>query len=474
MAEKILYDQQETSSEDSQDGELNKQVQIMEEEIHEDGKIALLCEICMQERQSVLEHVFEERVAVFLCFVCEMYVCINCRPEHRSHEGKEVGEKESEREMGGEASGSDRMEVQSSSERMNKGKGLGKKTKRMRSEEGSEREENESGRMEKERERKIRLLLDDLMKESKTERIEKFGNSRVRIYDRVNVKHKLDLRTDCRIFGLCILKNKRWVACDCHNSCIKIFSSGSNVLQRYIRVVGPGPWDVTEIRVNQNSNEPNLKSGCSSEVSVTARAEQDKQCLVAVTLLWEHQILFIDLSKKPALLHKVIRTEELCWAIEFYDGKIFTGCRKGLGSRWFVYIKSTDGDTLGTFDTGIYGLLPGPYLAVVSGRVYLTDRLNNKVQCRNVMGQVIKVITIEGSGPLGINVDPDNNVYVCAWEHNNVYKLDTDLTRYKSVLDQTAGYIEEPCALCYYRDQLLISHYGPPSLRKYVTVVRLL
>ena len=295
------------------------------------------------------------------------------------------------------------------------------------------------------------------------------------VCDRVNVKHKLDW-TDCDITGLCGLENRRWVACDYRNYCIKIFKLGSHVMQRYIRFVGALPWDVTEIDLKQNSAEPSLVSGSSSGISGTDRADPDKQCLIAVTLPWERQIMFIDVSKKPALRHKVLYTETQCWSIEFYEDKIFTLCREGrYHSRWFVYIKSTDGDTLHKFNTGIYGYFSAPYLAVVSGRVYLTDRHNHKVQCRNVEGQVIADITIEGSRPEGISVDPDNNVYVCAWRDNNVYQLDADLTRYNSVLDRTPVYVENPDALCYYRDKLFISHHvGPPSLRRnFVTVVRL-
>ena len=480
MAEKISFDRQETNSEDSEAGERNKQVKIREEEINEERKIGLLCEMCVgirppvtehlsvRERQSVEDRWFEERVAVYLCFDCVKYVCSFCMRRHRSHRGMKVGSKESEREMEGGASGSDKMEVQSWSERINKG--MGKKTKRMRLEEENGREKSESERMEEESEGNISLLLDDLMKESKTERTEKFESSQVRIYDRLNVKHELD-RNECGITGLCVLENTRWVACDFNNDCIKIFSLGSNVLQRYIRFVEAGPRGVTEILVNKNSTEPNLESGSRSGVSVTARAEQDKQCLVAVTLPWEHQIVFIDVSKKPALLHKVIRTEKPCRAIKFYDGKIFTVCGDRLCS---VYIKSTDGVTINKFDIGIYFGFSDPYLAVVSGRIYLTDWNNSKVQCRNVEGQVLNEITIEGSRPVGTSVDPDNNVYVCAWGHNQVYKLDADLTRYKSVLDRCPGYIEILWTLCYYRDKLFISHNESTSLRNYVTVVGLL
>ena len=420
------------------------------------------CEMCVQKGSII------DRVAVFLCFVCEMFVCVNCMSDHSSHDGMSVGREEREG-----------MRWISESERMEeKSKGLGKTSKIMKFEDESERQKTEK---EKEKEDKTGIrriakkLWDDVMNESEIEREEKFKTNKVSICDQVNVKHGLD-RTDSWISGFCGLENRRWVACDHYNSCIKIFKLGSHVIQRYIRFVGARPRDVTEIDLKQNSAEPSLVSGSSSGISGTDRADPDKQCLIAVTLPWERQIMFIDVSKKPALLHKVLYTERPCRSIEFYEGKIFTVCSEVFyGSLCFVYIKSTDGHTLHMFDTGIYGYIPfGPYLAVVSRRVYLTDWRYNKVQCRNVEGQVITDITIEGSRPYGISVDPDNNVYVCAQWQDNVYKLDADLTRYNSVLDQTTGYVKEPRALCYYRDQLFISHHEwPPSLDNVVTVVRL-
>ena len=416
------------------------------------------CEMCVQEGSII------DSVAVFLCFVCEMFVCVNCVSDHSSHDGMSVGREE--REGIGCKSESKRMEEKS--------KGLGKTSQ---GEDGSDRQKTEK---EKEKEDKTGIrriakkLWDDVMNESEIESEEKFKTNKVSICDQVNVKHELD-QTDCWITGLCGLENRRWVVCDFCNYCIKIFKLGSHVIQRYIRFVGADPWDVTEIDLKQNSAEPSLVSGSSSGISGTDRADPDKQCLIAVTLPWKHQIMFIDVSKKPALLHKVLYTERECWSIQFYEDKIFTLCRDLSDSPWSVYIKSTDGDTLHIFDTGIYGYpFHGPYLAVVSGRVYLTDWDNNKVQCRNVEGQLIADITIKGSCPAGISVDPDNNVYVCAWRHDTVYKLDADLTRYKSVLDQTTGYVEDPHALCYYRDKLFISHHvGPSYLYNVVTVVRL-
>ena len=422
------------------------------------------CEMCVQTGSII------DSVAVFLCFVCEMFVCVNCMSDHSSHDGMSVGREEREG-----------MRCISESERMEeKNKGLGKTSQ---GEDGSDRQKTEK---EKDKEDKTGIrriakkLWDDVMNESEIESEEMFKTNKVSVCDRVNVKHELD-RRDCDISGLCGLENRRWVACDFGNSCIKIFKLGSHVIQRYIRFVGFEPWGVTEIDLKQNSAEPSLVSGSSSGISGTDRADPDKQCLIAVTLPWERQIMFIDVSKKPALLHKVLYTERRCWSIEFYEGKIFTVCSEGrhdspfsvFDSLWFVYIKSTDGDTLHMFDTGIYGYFPGPYLAVVSGRVYLTDGDNNKVQCRNVEGEVIADKTIEWSRPAGISVDPDNNVYVCAWLDNKVYKLDADLTRYNSVLDQTAGYVGRPDALCYYRDKLFISHDWPTSLCNVVTVVRL-
>ena len=404
------------------------------------------CESCVSKGRY-------DRVSIFLCLVCEIYVCAGCMDEHRSHEGMKVWRNEEPGVLG------------KLKKTVTKAFGLTPESERKK-----EREESE---------RKILLgnFVDQLFSESETERKKELKKkSRVSVCDEVDVKHELD-RKDCDITGLCGLENRRWVVCDYWNSCIKIFKLGSHVIQRYIRFVRSDPWDVTEIDLKQNSAEPSLVSGSSSGISGTDRADPDKPCLIAVTLPWERQIMFIDVSKKPALRHKVLYTEGQCRSIEFYEDKIFTLCSEGLYvSLWFVYIKSTDGDTLHMFDTGIYGDFPfhGPYLAVVSGRVYLTDWDNNKVQCRNVEGQVIADITIEGLGPAGISVDPDNNVYVCAWWDNKVYQLDADLTRYNSVLDRTPVYVENPCALCYYRDKLFISHHNwPTSLDNVVTVVRL-
>ena len=419
-----------------------------------------LCEFCVRERR------FEKCVAVFLCFGCERYVCRNCLHGHKWHVGMKKWRKESERDMKKWASASGKIEEQSLRKNVKTGNGFGTKTKRMRLEDNDERMEMDS-------ERNLSLFLDDLINESKTERIEKLKNSHARIYDRVYVKHELDKR-DCRISGICGLGKKRWVACDIANNCIKIFELGSNVLQRYIRF--PMPCDVTELLIGRNSTESNLECGSSSGVSSPDQAKEDTDCLIAILLPANHQILFVDLSKIPALLLRVIHTQDLLCSIQFYDNKIFTTCTvssKCNRSSAYIHVYSTDGHTLKQFDIDRDQVR---YLAVVSGRVYLTDQENNKVQCRNVEGKVIKEIVIEGSGPTGITVDPDNNLYVCAMNDHKVYKLDADLNQRTSVLDQTSDYIEYPLALCYYRDKLFMSygHIYPTPLKNYVNVVRLL
>ena len=443
----------ETEGKDEKKEERGEETSVRLKElfVRERGKKTSQCESCVSKGRY-------DRVAVFLCLVCEIYVCAGCMDEHRSHEGMKEERYETER-----------MKVWKDKE-----PGVWGKLKRtvtktfgltLKSERKKEREESE-------REIMLGNFVDQLFSESETERKKELKKkNQVSICKQVNVKHELD-RKNCRITGLCGLESRRWVVCDFDNSCIKISKLGSYVIQRYIRFVGSGPWDITEI----DSAEPSLVSGSSSGISGTDRADPDKPCFIAVTLPGKHQIMFIDVGKKPALLHKVLYTERPCWYIQFYDDKIFTLCTEGpYGSPFSIYIKSTDGDTITVFYIAIHGYFPFfPYLAVISGRVYWTDCDNNKVQCSNVESQVIKDITIKRSRPVGISVDPDNNVYVCSLGHGEVYKLDADLTRYKSVLDQTTVYVGRPHALCYYRDKLFISHHvGPPSLRNVVTVVRL-
>ena len=466
MAEGISYSRKQRRDEEKAPSEEGIYKQFNELSVNDENKKMAKCESCVRGSP------WFERVAEFLCFLCEMYVCGECLPKHEWHEGMRVRRNESERHNEREIS----EKIREQSERVeNNAKGLGKKTKRMRLdielEKNKEREESERNRSREQKEREImrRKYITKIFNENEIERTRKFYNSQSIICDRVEVKHELDL-DDCCIYGLCGLQNNSWVVCDYNNDCIKLFKMGSNRLQRYIKFMS-APRDVTEIYFRQNSTEPNLEFGSSSNISVTDRTDQHKQCLIAVTLPRQRQIIFIDLSKKQARTHKIIRTEKRCYSIQHYDDRILTVCRERSSRFSSIYIMSTSGETLSEFGTGCYD----PHLAVVSGKVYLTDcdYDENKVQCRNIAGQVMSEITIEGSKPVGISVDRENNVYVCAWADNKVYKLGANLSRYKSVLDQTTDYIERPEALCYNRDKLFISH-GSSPLDNVVTVVRLL
>ena len=491
MAKNILYslpNARKAKQEEDLSGQLNTEIEEIDTS-ESDKKLARSkCEIC------VIKKPLEKSVAVFVCFVCEVYMCAKCLLDHRSHDGDHRSHDGNHKSHDGDHRSHDgdhrshdgkrlrRMENET--ERTNtKRKVFVTETEKMRREDeyGREKEEEESDRrerisegkrMEEQIDKERYNVLDDLFNESEEERKDKFDKYHVSIYDRVKVKHELDV-DNCRITGLCGLDNKNWVVCDYQNSCIKVFSLGTNVLQRYIRF-NAQPWDVTEIHLKQRSAEPNLVSGSSSAIPVPDLVEQCKECFLAVTLLGKCQIIFIDLGRKPALTQTRINTEERCYSIEFHDDKIFTVCRREeLPSLWSVYVKCMDGNTLMKFDVKIF-LYFGPRLAVTSGRVYLTDYLNNTVQCRNIEGQVISEITIKGSDPVGISVDLSNNVYVCAWGHDKVYKLDLSLTRYNSVLDKTTNDIERCHALCYYKDKLFISHHWLSSLENFVTVVRLL
>ena len=154
------------------------------------------CEICVR------ENVVSESETVFLCFECEIYVCVNCTAEHRSHKGMRLGTMNCNRYRVMEKS--DSTEEHSESERM------------------------------------LNEFIEELMIETENERNEKLKNRHVCINDRVNVKHVLD-KNNCGITQLCKMEKDKWMVCDNFNSCVKIFKEGSNVLQRYIRF-GFFPW----------------------------------------------------------------------------------------------------------------------------------------------------------------------------------------------------------------------------------------
>ena len=363
------------------------------------------CEVC------ILKIPLVETIADFLCFECEMYVCLNCSVDHSSHNGIK---------MWGE---------------------------------------------EKEKEKIRRKYFDKVMNESEKETEEKLKKNEVIMCDRLKVKQSATEK-DCWITALCGLGNKAWVACDYSNSSIKIFKTGNNVLQRCVRLrfeaVG-----ITEIQIYQNAAQPNLVSGSCTDNPVSKK-EKYHQSFIAATIPSQLKIIYIDLSEKPASKIKEIETEKDCYDIQFQDGMIFTTCRE-YPSDWSVYIISISGQTKKKIHTGYTGLVPR--LALVAEKVYLTLCNNGKVQCRNFNGEVISEIVIEKSEPGGISADLDNNVFVCSLFHNSVYKLDANLTRYESVLDQPVDCIKDPYAQCCQRNRLFIGHYELSILRNFVTVV---
>ena len=62
-------------------------VQMEESTVREREKRNSKCESCVSKGRY-------DRVSIFLCLVCEIYVCAGCMDEHRSHEGMKVEKKE--------------------------------------------------------------------------------------------------------------------------------------------------------------------------------------------------------------------------------------------------------------------------------------------------------------------------------------------------------------------------------------------
>ena len=131
----------------------------------------VICDVCLIRTFNVLG----AKIALYLCYICNKYLCQDCFKGHELH----------------------RFFKKSEKERMKK------------------------------------CFRDELMTESKSERKEMFDREDVSMVERVNVKHELDNNEDCIITGLCGLDDTRLVVCDCYNKCIKIFSIGSHILQRY-------------------------------------------------------------------------------------------------------------------------------------------------------------------------------------------------------------------------------------------------
>ena len=289
------------------------------------------CEICVRKRPLL------ETEAIFLCFVCKVYVCFSCMPKHEYHDGMQVTKTKKESKV--EREGSEKMDEtsergknreQGESERVkDKAMGLGKKSKRMRLEADIKRQkEREDTDRVTERDKTRRKYIFNTMNESENEREEKFYNNQVSIYDRLDVRHELNKAEVCWITGLCGLGNNRLVVCDDNNSCLKIFKLGGKMLERYVWFSRFPPRGVTEICLKQNISEQKLVSSNSSSITETARADSDKHCLVAVTVPKKRQIILIAFSTKPAEIWNVIHTEGQCYSITFYDENIFIGCKE--------------------------------------------------------------------------------------------------------------------------------------------------
>ena len=316
-------------------------------------------------------------------------------------------------------------------------------------------------------------FVSSMMNESKKERKESLRKTNVCVCDYVDTKHGLVKDKDCDIRGITGYANKWWVLCDYDNYCIKLFSLGSNVLQRYIRL-GSKPWDVTEIIVKNKTTEQDSASCSETDISETDN-KPDRKHLLAVTFLGECFILIIDLGKNPAVIHSKIKTEKECLQIDFYDGNLYTACKEL--SRYSVSILSVEGVTLKTFQTDIPGSWHHywPSLTVLNGNIYMTDYYNHRVVCYNDEGRILHEIRIDLSFTQGICVDrSEDKVYVSSYWHDKVYELESDLSRYTSVIDQTKRYMKRPWAICFYSDKLYVSHYPWSVSGFYVTVVRLL
>ena len=350
--------------------------------------------------------------ALFLCYLCESYLCAKCFEGHEFHQYMSAGSEEKER------------------------KGI--------------------------RER----FLNEMMGEKK--RDVEFEKEKIFVSERIKVKHALD-QNDCWITGLCGMESNRWAACDSFNYSIKIYKSRNNNLHRYIRLWAE-PRDVTELNINPTVTE----TGSGSDPGIPAE-ELEKPvgppCLIAVTLRWEYQILMIDVGKQPAVKYRVLKTDKLCGGIKVTDNRIFTLCKETHGERFCsVYILSLNGETLRTINAGTRELF---YHVVLPGKIYLTDALNNKVRCIDMEGKIVSEIVIEGSGPEGITVDNQCNIYVSATSGHKVYKMNSDLTEYKSLPVSASINMTRPRTLCFYNNKLFVGHEWLSSLCNFVTVFRL-
>lgn len=107
------------------------------------------------------------------------------------------------------------------------------------------------------------------------------------------------------------------------------------------------------------------------------------------------------------------------------EGLTIFPCSLNISQYTDVFIIGTTGST----GTGNYQFNGPTGVAVdTSGRIYVADTNNNRIQLFNSTGGYLTTITHQFSGPVNTAIDASGNVYVADGNNNRIQKFDSSFT----------------------------------------------
>ncbi|XP_045171512.2 uncharacterized protein LOC123533748 [Mercenaria mercenaria] len=246
-------------------------------------------------------------------------------------------------------------------------------------------------------------------------------------------------RERCCITGCEFLPNGKLLACDNGNKKVKLFDKKFKCISAH--TLHSLPWDVAVIDAER----------------------------AVVTIPDRKQLHFIGLHHRISM-KETVTLEQNCWGVSYSNEQIFVTCwsrdikeviildTNGTPKRRIVTVQSQpfhtpwfiDGhdDTMFVSDWGTY-LVQG---VTTSGIPLSKYRKSNLV------------------GPLGMCRDPDENVFICGRDSNNIHQISKDGTEQRVFLSERDG-IQQPLNLCLRAsdDKLIVTSWMSDKL----TVFRL-
>ena len=304
-------------------------------------------------------------------------------------------------------------------------------------------------------------MYEVLIQKIKNEKSLSFGKEKekVRIQDRINVKHALDQEA-CSIFGMCRMRTGRLVIADHGNSCLKVIDVKNSAVIRYIRLTHT-PLFVTEVTQNVKTYQNNLfKILC--------------ETFLAVTCHQSRSIIVLDLQQHPVRVVQTIDVEDLCGSLVFHADMYVMVCSSG--DIPYIRMVSRDGILLKKLKLEICDHNLSSYLTITldvdkaDHRIFVTSDYDHAVICIDLKGRVVALHTDGKVCPRGLSVDPANGVYLSSWYEKTIYRLSKDLKQMTPITEERMN-IKWPRAIVFGRDKLYVSH-GGGGLQNTITVMR--